>query len=85
MAGQFEPAGVPTTDTAAPSAPEAADMIAQMRQLAAHDPAAAERLVADVLAELDRVTGGTVCEQLPDGAPFGGEVGEPRVAVDLST
>lgn len=47
-------------------------MIAQMRQLSADDPLAAQRLVTDVMAALDRATGGALREQLPDGVPVDG-------------
>ena len=53
---------------------EAAELIAQIRQLAGPDPVAVRKVVADVLAALDRVTGGTLREQLPDDDRYGGEV-----------
>ena len=44
---------------------EAAELIAQIRELAGPDPVAVRTVVAEVLAALDRVSGGTLREQLP--------------------
>ncbi|MBF9128614.1 hypothetical protein I0C86_06370 [Plantactinospora sp. S1510] len=67
-----EAAGRATEDTpegASDEAPgpeaEAADLIAQIRELAGPDPVAVRTVVAEVLAALDRVSGGTLREQLP--------------------
>jgi hypothetical protein len=51
---------------------EAAELIAQLRQLAGADPAGVQQVVADVLAALDRAAGGALRDQLPDGLPYGG-------------
>ena len=46
---------------------DAAELIAQIRQLAADaDPAGVRQVVADVLSALDRAAGGALREQLPD-------------------
>lgn len=58
---------------------ETADLIAQIRQLAAHDPAGVQQVVADVLAALDHATGGGL--QPPEGVPLGGGYGDPAMRV----
>ncbi|WP_460914029.1 hypothetical protein [Plantactinospora veratri] len=66
---------------------EAAELIAQIRELAGPDPVAVRTVVADVLAALDRVSGGALREQLPyehervpddDPAAAGGYPVEPH-------
>ncbi|AVT39748.1 hypothetical protein [Plantactinospora sp. BB1] len=52
-------------DRAADPEAEAAELIAQIRELAGPDPVAVRTVVAEVLAALDRVSGGTLREQLP--------------------
>src|ERR1700754_37866 len=60
-----------------PTGTDAAELIAQIRQLAASDPAGVQQVVADVLAALDRAAGGALREQLPDGFPLDGAGDEP--------
>jgi hypothetical protein len=59
------PEGAPAAGT------DAAELIAQIRQLAGNDPAAVQQVIADVLAALDRAAGGALRDQLPEGLPFG--------------
>ncbi|MFC6018694.1 hypothetical protein ACFP2T_21100 [Plantactinospora solaniradicis] len=58
-----------STESASDEAPgpeaEAAELIAQIRELAGPDPVAVRTVVAEVLAALDRVSGGSLREQLP--------------------
>ncbi|MEE6261208.1 hypothetical protein [Plantactinospora sonchi] len=51
--------------TEADAEAEAAELIAQLRELAGPDPATVRTVVSDVLAALDRVSGGALREQLP--------------------
>ncbi|TDC83363.1 hypothetical protein E1193_09000 [Micromonospora sp. KC606] len=53
-----EPADVATED-------DAAELVAQLRELAGADPADARQVVAEVLTALDRVAGGALREHLP--------------------
>ncbi|WP_326561451.1 hypothetical protein [Micromonospora sp. NBC_01796] len=54
----------------APADTDAAELIAQIRQLAADaDPAGVRQVVAEVLSALDRAAGGALREQLPKGLP----------------
>ncbi|MEV4626593.1 hypothetical protein AB0J90_09940 [Micromonospora sp. NPDC049523] len=54
----------------APADTDAAELIAQIRQLAADaDPAGVRQVVAEVLSALDRAAGGALREQLPNGLP----------------
>ncbi|MEV4758174.1 hypothetical protein AB0J86_24070 [Micromonospora sp. NPDC049559] len=46
---------------------DAAELITQIRQLAGADPAGVQQVVSDVLAALDRATGGALRDQLPEG------------------
>lgn len=63
-------------ENGAPADTDAAELIAQIRQLAADaDPAGVQQVVAEVLAALDRAAGGALREQLPNGLP--GVDGEP--------
>ncbi|MEV1288277.1 hypothetical protein [Micromonospora sp. NPDC049679] len=59
MMGEHEPVNGEqvTTEHAAPGDENTMELIARIRALAAHDPAV-RQVVTDVLAELDRVTGG---------------------------
>ncbi len=50
---------------------DAAELIAQIRQLAGSDPIGVQQVVADVLAALDRVTGGALREQFPEVVTLG--------------
>ena len=45
---------------------DAAELIAQLRELAGADPADVRQVVAEVLAALDRVAGGALREHLPE-------------------
>ncbi|HEX2773129.1 MAG TPA: hypothetical protein VHN18_11960 [Micromonosporaceae bacterium] len=51
---------------------DTSDLIAQIRELTVDDPEAVQQVVAEVLAALDRVTGGAFHDRLPDGPPVGG-------------
>ncbi|GLH94765.1 hypothetical protein [Phytohabitans aurantiacus] len=48
---------------------DAADTVAQMRQLAAQDPEAAQKLAADLMAALARAGAAVPGESAPDPAP----------------
>ncbi|MEH0844565.1 hypothetical protein V6U81_19465 [Micromonospora sp. CPCC 205711] len=50
---------VPTDD-------DAAELIAQLRELAGADPTDVRQVVAEVLAALDRAAGGALREHLPE-------------------
>jgi hypothetical protein len=52
---------------AAEADPETAELIAQIRELAGQNPADVRQVVAEVLAALDRVTGGAFGDQLAAG------------------
>ncbi|RKR89731.1 hypothetical protein BDK92_4087 [Micromonospora pisi] len=57
-------------ENGAPADTDAAELIAQIRQLAADaDPAGVRQVVAEVLSALDRAAGGALREQLPNGLP----------------
>ncbi|SCE89317.1 hypothetical protein GA0070558_11288 [Micromonospora haikouensis] len=45
---------------------DAAELVAQLRDLAGADPADVRRVVAEVLAALDRVAGGALRDHLPE-------------------
>jgi hypothetical protein len=47
---------------------DAADTVAQMRQLAAQDPEAAQKLAADLMAALARAGAAVPAESAPDPA-----------------
>jgi hypothetical protein len=53
------------TDTAAPTDDDAAELIAQLKELAGADPTDVRQVVAEVLAALDRAAGGALREHLP--------------------
>ncbi|MEV5820461.1 hypothetical protein ABUL04_27960 [Micromonospora harpali] len=50
----------------APRDDDAAELVAQLRDLAGADPADVRRVVAEVLAALDRVAGGALRDHLPE-------------------
>ncbi|WP_432956187.1 hypothetical protein [Micromonospora haikouensis] len=50
----------------APPDDDAAELVAQLRDLAGADPADVRRVVAEVLAALDRVAGGALRDHLPE-------------------
>nr|MDT0661364.1 hypothetical protein [Micromonospora sp. DSM 115978] len=52
---------------AAEADPETAELVAQIRELAGRNPADVQQVVAEVLAALDRVTGGALGDQLAAG------------------
>jgi hypothetical protein len=62
MTAATPPPEPPTTDR-----DDVADLADQLRELAGHDPADARRVVAEVLAALDRASGGALAGQLPEG------------------
>jgi hypothetical protein len=62
-------------------APETAELVAQIRELAGENPADVQQVVADVLAALDRVTGGALGEQMATGV-FG-DLPAPRERGDI--
>jgi hypothetical protein len=66
---------------------ETSDLIAHIRELTMDDPQAVQQVVAEVLAALDRATGGAFHDRLPDEPPpVGGGYGEPPVRLaDLET
>ncbi|MCZ7440264.1 hypothetical protein O7598_27965 [Micromonospora sp. WMMC241] len=45
---------------------DAAELIAQLRELAGADPAEVRQVVAEVLAALDRAAGGALRDHLPE-------------------
>lgn len=45
---------------------DAADLVAELRYLAGPDPAGVRQVVAEVLAALDRASGGALRDQLPE-------------------
>ncbi len=59
---------------------DAAELIAQLRELAGADPADVRQVVAEVLAALDRAAGGALREHLPEAirAEAGLDVVSPR-------
>lgn len=74
---QSTTAGVPPVGGAAGDS-DAADLVAQIRQLAGHDPAGVQQVVAEVLAALDRASGGALRDQLPAGLSIvGGQAESP--------
>ena len=65
---------------------DTAELVAQIRALAAHDPMGVQQVVNEVLAALDRATHGAFRDQLSAGTPVGGGFDEPSVRVsDLET
>lgn len=74
MTGAYRPdSDRPAVDGATSAETDAADLVAQIRQLAGHDPAGVQQVVAEVLAALDRASGGRLRDQLPPGTPFGAD------------
>ncbi|MEO3776097.1 hypothetical protein ABGB16_04410 [Micromonospora sp. B11E3] len=61
---------------------DAAELVAQLKELAGADPADVRQVVAEVLAALDRVAGGALREHLPEAirvdAGLGGPAHAPR-------
>ena len=70
------PAGAGTAGPVAPAGTDAAELVAQIRQLAGADPAGVRQVVADVLGALDRAAGGALRDQLPEALSFDALVGE---------
>ena len=60
---------------------DTAELVAEIRALAANDPMGVQQVVNEVLAALDRATRGAFRDQLCAGAPFGGGFGEPPVRI----
>lgn len=56
---------------------DAADLAAQIRELAGCDPADVQRVVSDVLAALERVAGGRLHEPLAEPGAEGGRTTDP--------
>lgn len=57
--------GVAPTGPPAPTDDDAAELAAQLRELAGADPAKVRQVVAEVLGALDRAAGGALRDQLP--------------------
>ncbi|MEU7615064.1 hypothetical protein AB0M91_02100 [Micromonospora rifamycinica] len=57
--------GAVPTDPPAPTDGDAAELAAQLRELAGVDPAEIRQVVAEVLGALDRAAGGALRDQLP--------------------
>ncbi|MEV4540519.1 hypothetical protein ACIBXA_30025 [Micromonospora echinaurantiaca] len=53
-------------DEVAATDEDAAELIAQLKELAGADPADVRQVVAEVLAALDRAAGGALREHLPE-------------------
>jgi hypothetical protein len=60
MTGPEQPVAPPATDD------DAAELIAQLKELAGADPADVRQVVAEVLAALDRAAGGALRDHLPE-------------------
>ncbi|MER7164595.1 hypothetical protein [Micromonospora sp. NPDC000207] len=60
MTGADPSAGEPATED------DAAELVAQLKELAGADPVAARQVVSEVLAALDRAAGGSLREHLPE-------------------
>ncbi|MFJ6196583.1 hypothetical protein [Micromonospora sp. NPDC092111] len=58
--------GAEPTDSPAPTDDDAAELVAQLRELAGADPADVRQVVAEVLAALDRAAGGALRDHLPE-------------------
>ena len=54
------------TDPPVATDDDAAELIAQLKELAGADPADVRQVVAEVLAALDRAAGGALREHLPE-------------------
>lgn len=67
----------PGAGAAGPGGLNAFDLAARIRQLAGCDPADVQRVIGDVLAELERVTGGRVRERLAEPGAEGGRTSDP--------
>ncbi|WFE63477.1 hypothetical protein [Micromonospora sp. WMMD714] len=57
--------GAAPTEPPAPTGDDAAELAAQLRELAGVDPAEVRQVVAEVLGALDRAAGGALRDQLP--------------------
>ncbi|MFC8847901.1 MULTISPECIES: hypothetical protein [unclassified Micromonospora] len=78
MTGADQAGGVPPAD-------DAAELVAQLRDLAGADPADVRRVVAEVLAALDRVAGGALREHLPESIrPDAGLDATPDAGLDVA-
>jgi hypothetical protein len=83
MTGAYRPEGDrPAGDGVGSAKADAADLVAQIRQLAGHDPAGVQQVVAEVLAALDRASGGRLRDQLPPGTPFGADYAQTPPRAD---
>ncbi|MEV0879326.1 hypothetical protein AB0I85_16015 [Micromonospora echinofusca] len=60
MTGRHQAVGAEATDD------DAAELIAQLKELAGADPADVRQVVVEVLAALDRAAGGALREHLPE-------------------
>ncbi|TDC36461.1 hypothetical protein E1211_13320 [Micromonospora sp. 15K316] len=58
--------GPEPTDRVDATDDDAAELIAQLRELAGADPADVRQVVAEVLAALDRAAGGALRDHLPE-------------------
>ncbi|MFY1587368.1 hypothetical protein ACN267_22985 [Micromonospora sp. WMMD734] len=56
--------GVVPTDPAIPADDDAAELVAQLRELAGADPAEVRQVVAEVLGALDKAAGGALRDHL---------------------
>ena len=75
--GADDPTAVPDVE----GDEDTAELVAQIRALAAHDPMGVQQVVNEVLAALDRATHGAFRDQLSAGTPLSGGFGEPSVRV----
>ncbi len=57
--------GPDRADLTAPTDDDAAELVAQLKELAGADPADVRQVVAEVLAALDRAAGGALRDHLP--------------------
>ncbi|QDY06056.1 hypothetical protein FJK98_01840 [Micromonospora sp. HM134] len=57
--------GVVPSDPTTPTDDDAAELVAQLRELAGADPAEVRQVVAEVLGALDRAAGGALRDHLP--------------------
>ncbi|MFG1673856.1 hypothetical protein [Micromonospora sp. NPDC049282] len=59
---------------------DAAELIAQLRELAGADPGEVRQVVAEVLAALDRAAGGALRDHLPETIRLDAGLGPPAPA-----
>lgn len=64
---------------------ETAELVAQIRELAGDDPADVRQVVAEVLAALDRVSGGDLGSRYSDAYPGDVQPGEDPPPPDVGT